>query len=333
MVSEDESVTEVREPAIDWEEFRRTGFNPVPPTAMQIETSSICNFRCPSCPLSAKDYDRPEKHMSLDELRRVLDAFPSVERIELQGLGEVFLNPAIHDIIREAASRGIRVQTFSNASKIDRDFAFEIVRSGLDLVNFSMDGADEETFRTLRKGGTLARFRRCLTNLMEARTRPRSPRTPTIGLMTVLSKRNYRQMPKMLAMAQAFGVDSIIFTKINAGPWSDQTPVLARRGGAHVAARAGRRDIAPPWTAAPEVVWAFEDWTFQERTECYWPRQMTYVSVEGDVTPCCNFYDSRELNFGNVFREHGDDIWNNESYKAFRRGLMAGELTERCKHC
>ena len=152
---------------LDWDEFRRTGHNPTDPVGMQIETSSICNFRCDSCPLAVDGYDRPEKHMSVQDLERVLDAFPSVQKIELQGLGEVFLNPCVLDIVRTATARGVEVHTFSNASKIERDTAFAIVRSGLGLINFSMDGANEPTFRRLRKGGTLKRYKRCVTNLIE----------------------------------------------------------------------------------------------------------------------------------------------------------------------
>ena len=101
-----------------WQEAVRTGKNPLPMRALQIETSSICNFRCDSCPLSVPEYDRPQKHMSVEDFRRILDAFPTVEKIELQGLGEVFLNPCVMDIIREASGRALAVHTFSNASKI-----------------------------------------------------------------------------------------------------------------------------------------------------------------------------------------------------------------------
>ncbi len=313
-------------PILDWDEFRRTGRNPNPPAALQIETSSICNFRCDSCPLAVPGYDRPQKHMSVEELERVLDAFPSVKKIELQGLGEVFLNPCVLDIIRAAAARGIHVHTFSNASKIERDTAFEIVRSGLELVNFSMDGADEPTFRKLRKGGTLKRYKRCVTNLMEARAALGSP-TPKVGVMVVLSKANYRQIPRMLAIAEELGVDSIVFTKLNATPKKELEEL--ELGDAE---REWIRAL-PRYDGRVEVVWAYTPWTKQQRMECYWPRHMAYVTVEGDVTPCCNYYDSREIKFGNVFQESGEAIWNNEAYREFRRRLMNGDLPDRCKTC
>ncbi len=314
------------EPALDWEEFRRTGHNPVPPVAMQIETSSICNFRCPSCPLSMGEYDRPEKHMNVEQLEKVLDAFPSVKKIELQGIGEVFLNPCILDIVRAATDRGIEVHTFSNASKVERSTAYAAVRSGLKLINFSMDGANEETFRWLRKGGTLKRYKRCVTNLIEAR-RALGSKTPTIGVMTVLSKNNVRQIPKMLAIAEELGVDSIIFTKINASSNPELKDILLGDE-----ERAWIESL-PPYQGPLEIVWAYDEWTRQERMDCYWPRHMTYVTVQGDVTPCCNYYDSRELSFGNVFEESGEAIWNGERYKAFRKRLMSGDLPTRCQNC
>jgi len=311
---------------LDWDEFRRTGHNPTDPVAMQIETSSICNFRCDSCPLAVDGYDRPEKHMSVEDLERVLDAFPTVQKIELQGLGEVFLNSCVMAIIQRATERGLEVHTFSNASRIERDTAFQIVRSGLKLINFSMDGADEPTFRKLRKGGTLKRYKRCVTNLVEARAALESE-TPRIGVMTVLSKANYRQIPRMLAIAEELGVDTHIFTGLNAQPKPELEELVLGP------AEFDWIKTLPPYDGKLEVVWAYTPWNRQERMDCYWPRHMTYVTVEGDVTPCCNYFDSRELTFGNVFRQSGAEIWNGEKYKEFRRRLMAGDLPERCKSC
>ncbi len=312
--------------SFDWEEALRTGHNPLPVRAIQVETSSICNFRCGSCPLSLGDYDRPEKHMSTETLLKILDAFPTVEKMELQGIGEVFLNPCILDIIRAATDRGVQVHTFSNASKIERGMAYDIVRSGLGLINFSMDGADEPTFRKLRKGGTLKRYKRCVTNLIEARAALDS-KTPTIGVMTVLSKLNYRQIPKMLAIAEELGVDTIIFTKINAAANPEIREILLGKE-----EREWIRSL-PPYPGKLEVVWAYDAWTKKERMECYWPRHMTYVTVEGDVTPCCNYFDSRDLKLGNVFEQSGEEVWNGEAYRAFRRRLLSGDLPDKCRTC
>ena len=311
---------------VDMEHIRRTGINPLPVRWMQVETSSVCNFRCASCALSLKEYDRPEKHMTPDRFRRVLEAFPLVERVELQGVGEVFLNAEIFGLIREATARGVEVHTFSNASRIDRTTARGIVESGLAHINFSMDGADEDTFRKLRKGGTLKRVRACVRNLVEARAALKS-RTPGIGVMSVLSKANYEQSPQMIAIAEELGVDRIIFTKLNEGPKPDQRPLLLEQK------ERAWIDALPPHQGALEVVWGTTPWTKEERMDCYWPKAMTYVTVEGDVTPCCNYFDSREIKLGNVFEQSGDEIWNGTEYREFRKRLLAGDLPSKCRTC
>ena len=91
-------------PALDLERVRATGVNPLPVRALQIETSSICNFRCNSCALSLADYDRPAKHMQPEVFEAILDTWPTVEKIELQGVGEVFLNPRVLELIRIGSS-------------------------------------------------------------------------------------------------------------------------------------------------------------------------------------------------------------------------------------
>jgi radical SAM protein with 4Fe4S-binding SPASM domain len=311
---------------VDMDEVRRTGFNPLPVRFLQIETSSECNFRCASCALSLAGYDRPERHMTAAELRRILDAFPDAAKIELQGVGEVFLNQELFDLIKVATDRGIQVHTFSNASRIERSTAAAVVASGLTLINFSMDGADEPTFKKLRKGGTLKRYRRCVLNLIEARAAA-GVTHPTIGVMSVLSKANYRQAPQMIAIAESLGVDHIILTKLNAGPKPDQVPLLLG------AEELAWLDALPPYRGPLEVHRAYTPWTRAERMDCYWPKSMTYVTVDGDVTPCCNYYDSRELKLGNVYEQSGAEIWNGEAYRAFRRKLLAGELPSKCKTC
>ena len=313
-------------PADALEEARRTGKNPLPVRALQIETSSICNFRCASCALSLNDYDRPARHMTPEQFRSVLDAFPTVEKVELQGVGEVFLNKAVLDLVRAATERGIEVHTFSNASTINRRLAREIVESGIALINFSMDGADEATFEELRAGGHLHRYRRCVQNVLQARAAAGSD-TPRIGVMSVISKRNIDQVPQLVAIAESLGVDHLMLTKLNMGPKPDQAPLLLDGRDRE------RLDALPEYTGRLELVRAYTPWTKAERMDCYWPKAMTYVTVEGDVTPCCNFFDSRELRLGNVFEQSGEEIWNGEPYREFRKRLLAGDLPTKCETC
>jgi radical SAM protein with 4Fe4S-binding SPASM domain len=150
---------------------------------------------------------------------------------------------------------------------------------------------------------------------------------PEIGMMTVLSKRNVHQVPQMIAMAEQLEMDTLTFTKINA---SANPEIEAIQLGDEE--RAWLASL-PAHEGRVKIVWAYTPWTHQERVECYWPRHMAYVTVEGDVTPCCNYYDSRDIKLGNVFEKSGEEIWNDEPYRAFRRRLWSGDLPEVCRKC
>lgn len=310
-----------------FESARSTGISPYPVRVLQIETSSICNFRCDSCPLSMESYDRPEQHMDAEAFGKILDAFPRLEKLELQGVGEVFLNPSVLDLIRTATERGTAVHTFSNASKIDRAMARGIIESGLKLINFSMDGADDETFKRLRKGGTLRRYKRCVQNLLQARARAGS-KTPHVGAMSVLSKNNMHQVPKMLAIAEELGLDSITFTKISTSQNPDELDSIGL-----TEEDRNRLNSMPPYNGKLEVNVSITPMNFEERMDCYWPKHMAYVTVQGDVTPCCNYYDGRTLSMGNVFEQSGEEIWNGPAYREFRKKLWNGDLPDNCKTC
>lgn len=316
----------VSEAELAWEHARRTGENPLPISGIQIETSSICNFRCPSCPLAMDGYTRPEEHMDLERFQAILDKFPDVKRVELQGLGEVFLNPCILDLIRYANSRGVMVQTYSNASKITREIARDLITSGLHTINFSMDGADEERFRKARKGGTLARYKRSVANLVEARNAAGSA-TPFIGVMTVLSKLNVHQVPRLLAIAEGLGVDRITFTKMNAAANPELRPLTLGK------AEYAYLESLPPYKGRLEVTWATTPWTKAERIDCYWPKHMVYVTVKGAVTPCCNYWSEDEIVYGNALTQSADEIWNSSTATDFRKQLWSGNLPKRCREC
>jgi len=43
--------------------------------------------------------------------------------------------------------------------------------------------------------------------------------------------------------------------------------------------------------------------------------------------------DGMVLRFGNVLEEPLRDIWESESYKAFRKGVLSGNFPKECANC
>jgi len=66
------------------------------------------------------------------------------------------------------------------------------------------------------------------------------------------------------------------------------------------------------------------------KTRCLVPWLEAEILPNGDVTPCS---DRPDLIVGNVRKEHFQDIWNNDAYRAFRRAMREDGLFPYCSRC
>jgi radical SAM protein with 4Fe4S-binding SPASM domain len=85
-----------------------------------------------------------------------------VHDMNIHHRGESLLHPDLADMIAYAADRGIAVKLHTNATLLDASKSHELLRSGLDLISFSFDGFDAETYQRYRQG---ACFRDTLENI------------------------------------------------------------------------------------------------------------------------------------------------------------------------
>lgn len=78
--------------------------------------------------------------------------------------------------------------------------------------------------------------------------------------------------------------------------------------------------------------WAVKRWeaAVGGRVGCNYLMHRAYVSVGGDVTPCC--MPGRPV-MGNLHTDTFDTIWNGPQYTAMRRGMLEGTPFDCCAHC
>lgn len=97
----------------------------------------------------------------------------------------------------------------------------------------------------------------------------------------------------------------------------DHAEVQTRRAAARASSGLPR-----PWTGAPkpsEPIWY-----------CDFLWHKTYVSIGGDVRPCC--VDSVPV-LGNLNADRFEDVWNNDNYRAMRTMLAAKSPAPTCRGC
>ncbi|NTV12260.1 MAG: radical SAM protein, partial [Zoogloea sp.] len=181
------------------------------PRFVQIEPVGQCNLRCRMCPIA---YRRdgppwgPAAFIEWETFLRLVDGFPELEELHLQGLGEPLMHPRFFDMVRHAASRGVRVSTNTNLTLITPARARLCVTSGLSALHASIDGATAATYQYIRQGASFAKVLRNLDRLMASRAQLGSG-TPQVRIVAVAMRRNLDELPGIVALAAEHGVDTV----------------------------------------------------------------------------------------------------------------------------
>ena len=109
------------------------------PTVLQVEPSTKCNLRCRVCPVTT-GMDRASGYMDSSLFQKIVDELSDyLFIIFFWDWGEPFLNIYAYEMINYAHARGIKVISSTNGHVFaNRDHAREVVKSGLDVLVFSL---------------------------------------------------------------------------------------------------------------------------------------------------------------------------------------------------
>lgn len=262
--------------------------------------------------------------MGLDEVREALSQVPTVRSVVLHGIGEPLLNPQIAEIIAFCTKKGLKVRFFTNGTVLDEAKAVRIIESGLSRLVVSMDSANAETFEDIRVG---AKFEQVVENVKRfvSIRREMGRAHPELSVMAIAMERNVGELKDIIHLAKEIGADSVTLKGLNTG---DQ-PRYHVPGQITKDVKAYAADIEKGGKFHVHVDF---DRRGGKETRCRWPWTSTYITAEGEVTPCCNCPDAGILSFGNIYHEPFDGIWNNAAYQRFRRELHQG-TPEICRPC
>jgi hypothetical protein len=186
------------------------------PSRLYIECTAACNISCnQACcaPETGITRTRNAGMLDFDLFRRVVDeAGPSLVRIDFFNYGEAFLHKRAIEMCEYIKGRfpTIYLYTSTNGLAFDEDGARRLVRSGIDEVTFSLDGASQETFAIYRQRGD---FEKAIRNLRAAvdEKRRRAQDVPFINWRYILFTHNDsdEEMGRARALAQDIGVDRL----------------------------------------------------------------------------------------------------------------------------
>src|SRR5207248_10685653 len=322
------------------------------PSFVQIEPVGQCNLRCQMCPIQFRTDGPPygpPAFIPFDEFTRLVDQFEGLEELQLQGLGEPMMHPRFFDMVAYASDKGIKVSTNSNLTLLNVRRAEQCVRSGLEWLHISIDGATAETYERIRVRSRLERVVGNLAALLEARRRLGSER-PHLRLVMVIMRQNLHELPDLVRLAQDssmqaghvqhlchdFGESSLpahyrpMREFVEAQTLLNEDPLRIERyfGAARRAADELGLELRLPRTRPrPHPPGT------PGRKRCDWPWSGTYVSYEGLAMPCCMVATPDRINFGSMVERGVREVWNDEAYQAFRDQLDSDVPPEICRSC
>lgn len=271
------------------------------PPYVQIEPSSMCNYRCVFCFETDNNFTKKSNghmgFMPLDLFKSVVDQLEgNVEFISLASRGEPLLNPDIVPMLNYTRGKFLNLKINTNASLLDESKCHAILQSGVKTLVFSVDAAVEPLYSKLRVNGKLENVLANIEQFQQIRaTQYREARI--ITRVSGVKVSNAQNLDEMNAFWGGL-VDQVAF--VNYNPW-ENTYKQPENG--------LRQPCSDLW------------------------RRM-FVWWDGKMNPCDVDYMSR-LSVGR-FQEYGiREAWHSEPYAKLRKNHLEGRryAHDPCSRC
>lgn len=297
------------------------------PLKLTIDTTNVCQLRCPLCPTGLQVHDRPNGHASLEMLQRLLDELAhDLFFIDFFNWGEPLLNTHLEDFIRLASARNVICTVSTNLSlplsdeRIDR-----LISSGLREMIVSLDGASQETYGQYRRRGNFDLVCSNMRRIAEAKRRL-GLTSPLISWQFLVFAFNEHEIEKAQRLAVELGADRILvrpaFLDVDRFPMSDDDK-------ARIAAWKPKNELYQIETlTAPAAA--------KHHSRCGWHYTSAAVNWDGSVAPCCTTFEQRH-DFGTIADGSSYmEVVNNRAFRAVRdrfAGRLQTPVAEVCEHC
>lgn len=306
---------------------------------MDIENVSRCNYRCTMCVVSDWKKGKRAEDMTLDSFKRLIDEQYGLLEIKLQGLGEPLMQGSdFFEMIQYARKHNIWVRVTTNSSLLHiKDNYKKLVDSDVNEIQMSIDGADKDTFESIRLGSV---FERVMDNCKKINTYCDEKNIVRTKMWTVVQKKNKHQLTELVNLAADLGFKNHVFS-LNLTDWGIKEWQSINN-------KENVQDMLSPDLLHPLIeegekkgvkvrFWNVnEKYDVEDRkTLCPWPFERAYIGSDLRVSPCCYIGNPDIYQIDKVINEDRtlNNIWHGEQYNNFRRMHLENKLPEICKGC
>ncbi|MCB1144939.1 MAG: radical SAM protein [Leptospiraceae bacterium] len=271
------------------------------PPYLQIEPSSLCNYRCVFCYQTDTEYFKKSTpgmgSMSYEFFRDIVDEISGhIEFLSLASRGEPMMAKDISKILNYAGGKFLNLKVNTNASLLTEEKIHALLSGGVKTVVFSADAAVEPLYSQLRVNGKLEKVLKNVELFHSIRTKEYS----NLPIITRVSGVKVDENQNIAEMQEIWGkyVDQIAF--VNYNPW--------------------------------ENIYVTEPNGMKEPCSDLFRRM--FIWQDGSVNPCDTDYRST-LSPGRYPERSIKELWHSEIYQNLREAHLSGnrQIVEPCKRC
>ena len=181
------------------------------PSKLFVELTTRCNLRCAMCVKQAPGQGLVEGDMDDETFARIAPAFPHLESLVLNGIGEPTLHRGLESFIEQAKAAmpaGSWVGFQTNGQLLGRRRAESLVEAGVDRICISADSVAPDQLKAIHGGARLGPIESASGWLHDAAGR--HGRQVSLGLEFVAMRSNLRQLPDLVRWAAGRGFGFLI---------------------------------------------------------------------------------------------------------------------------
>ena len=255
------------------------------PPLVQIEPSSICNFRCVFCFETDKTFtDKKSGHMGtmkLELFKKIIDEIEGkVQFVTLASRGEPLVSKEINEMIKYTSGKFLNLKINTNASLLTEEKIHAVLSSNVKTMVFSADAADSDLYKKLRVNGSLEKTIANIKKFKEIHNKHNANNKiiTRVSGVKFSKEQNFEEMKKLWGDL----VDQVAFVDYN--PWENSYEKKPN-------------DLSTPCSDL-------------------WRRM--FIWWDGKINPCDVDYKSK-LSVGNVMNKKIDNLWNSDFYNNLRK--------------
>lgn len=291
---------------------------------LYIELTDQCNLNCGIC--YRRSWSNSSGDMKEETFRRLLENINELHELKevvLGGIGEPAVSEHFYRAVKALSGYNLTITT---NGVIEEQGKIELMAQNARRIVFSVDGLEERFYKI--RGASLEQV--CSTIRQIQKIKEQCGRTtPEIYIQFVLSADNREDLPKVVDLAAALRIKTLIVSNLIPMTQEDKDKILYSRykddeirnymdNICRKSLIKGVQPLLPNWELKTERKCSFVE------------SDSIYVCASGEVSPCHRLshrYDEyvfgrrkkvQPYSFGSINNQNLQEIWNSKAYIGFR---------------